>query len=44
MSRSKPDSAGLVRFEPVWSGLSLSKPIGTGLGRFESGLSRSKPV
>ncbi|EPJ25977.1 hypothetical protein CP03DC29_1456, partial [Chlamydia psittaci 03DC29] len=35
------------RFQPVWSGLSRSKPTEAGQNRFEpvwSGLSRSKPV
>ncbi|EPP32903.1 hypothetical protein CPC698_1379, partial [Chlamydia psittaci C6/98] len=27
MSRSKPAQVGQNRFEPVWSGLSQSKPV-----------------
>ncbi|EPJ16231.1 hypothetical protein CP02DC21_2025 [Chlamydia psittaci 02DC21] len=41
MSRSKPAEADQNRFEPVWSGLSRSKPV---CGPVSAGLGRSAPV
>ncbi|EPP32977.1 hypothetical protein CPC698_1320 [Chlamydia psittaci C6/98] len=41
MSRSKPAQTGQNRFEPVWSGLSRSKPV---CGPVSAGLGWSAPV